>query len=77
MPTILKQTRFHIQIACLSKRPEDNYVNADRWEGRGMRLPRAILYQIDTSDRARRDADWRWMRRRVISSVREGNNVYV
>jgi len=71
---VIMETNYSIQICCLSMEPEA--VRIDERES-GTRIPGAFVFHCDAFNHVTRTSDFEALQEFVITSMRQGNNVYV
>jgi len=71
---VIMETNYSIQICCLSMEPEA--VRIDERES-GTRIPGAFVFHCDVFNHVTRTSDFEALQEFVITSMRQGNNVYV
>ena len=71
---VIMETNYSIQICCLSMEPEA--VRIDERES-GTRIPGAFVFHCDAFNHVTRTSDFEALQEFAITSMRQGNNVYV
>jgi len=71
---VITETDYSIQIYCFSMEPETVIVD-EREAGR--RIPGAFVFRCDVSNPVTRTSDFESLQEFVITSLRQGDNVYV
>ena len=71
---VIMETNYSIQICCLSMEPEA--VRIDERES-GTRIPGAFVFHCDAFNPVTRTSDFEALQEFVITSMRQGDNVYV
>ena len=66
---------FSIQISCIAKKPSETHISADM--GWGCYIPGALFFRLEMSNPSTRLSDYRRLRTRVVSALRQGDNAYI
>jgi hypothetical protein len=68
--------RFSIQICCMKKDARTIKIDDSGWE-HGCNIPGATRFKLEMSNPSTRLDDYRKLRARVVSALRQGDNAYV
>ena len=71
---VIKETDYSIQVCCFSMEPEAIKIDE---KASGMRIPGAFVFRCDVFNPVTRTPDFETLQEFVITSLRQGDNVYV